>query len=70
MAEVHGNRTSAENARKTGALAESGAENGARGAQEALIAPDLVVVVEAWPPLPATIRAAILAMVRVSSGAD
>jgi hypothetical protein len=31
--------------------------------------PDLAAVVEAWPTLPAAIRAGILAMVKAASGA-
>ncbi len=43
---------------------ESGAECGALGAREALNAPGLAEVVEAWPTLPEAIKAGILAMIR------
>ncbi|RIK78821.1 MAG: hypothetical protein DCC68_14290 [Planctomycetota bacterium] len=63
MAEVHGNRTTAKNAGETGVPIESGAESGALGARTAQFDPDLAAVVDAWPTLPAAIRAGILAMI-------
>lgn len=60
MAEVHGNRTPAENTGKTGAFSESGAESGAIGAQEPAFdvsaAPDLARLIDAWPTLPEAIN--------------
>ena len=47
-------------------MVQSGAESGALGAQNAPFDPDLATVVEAWPGLPAAIKADILAMVQVS----
>jgi len=47
-----------------GASGQSGAESGALGAREAPVDPDLAAVVDAWPTLPAAIKAGILAMVR------
>lgn len=45
---------------------QSGAESGALGAREAPIDPELAAVVDAWPALPAAIKAGILAMVRAA----
>jgi hypothetical protein len=44
-------------------LAQSGAECGALGAQNAPLDPDLAAVVDAWHKLPDAIKAGILAMV-------
>lgn len=41
---------------------QSGAENGALGAQDTWVAPELAAVVDAWPALPTAIKAAILVM--------
>lgn len=46
---------------------QSGAESGARNAQEASIDPDLAAVVEAWPRLPEAIQRAMLALVGTES---
>lgn len=45
-----------------------GAESDALGAQSALIDPELLALVEAWPELPEAIKANILAMVRSHQG--
>jgi hypothetical protein len=45
---------------------QSGAECGARGAQNAPIDPELAAVIDAWPALPAAIKAGILAMIRAA----
>jgi hypothetical protein len=45
---------------------ESGAQSGAPGAPNGPVNPDLVAVVEAWPSLPAALKAGILAMVRAA----
>jgi hypothetical protein len=50
----------------SGVGGESGAESGALGAQNGPVDPDLAAVMEAWPGLPAAIRAGILAMVRAA----
>jgi len=42
---------------------ESGAECGAVAARKAPLDPDLAAVVDAWPALPAAIKAGILAMI-------
>lgn len=68
MAEVHGNRTHAENAGETREAGQSGAECGALGAQNAPLDPDLAAVVDAWPKLPEAIKAGILAMVKAAGG--
>jgi hypothetical protein len=49
-------------------LDQSGAECGALGAQNAPLDPDLAAVVDAWPALPAAIKAGILAMVQAAGG--
>ncbi len=43
--------------------AASGAESGAVGAENASLAHELTVVIEAWPELPQAVRAGIVAMV-------
>jgi hypothetical protein len=43
---------------------QGGAESGARNAREEQLDPDLAAIVNAWPELPAAIRAGILAMIR------
>jgi hypothetical protein len=45
---------------------QSGAESGALGAREAPIDQELAAVVDAWPALPAAIKAGILAMIRAA----
>lgn len=45
---------------------QSGAECGALDARDVEIDPDLATVAEAWPRLPETIKAGILAMVRTT----
>jgi hypothetical protein len=45
---------------------QSGAECGALGARDAPLDPDLAAVVDAWPALPAAIKAGILAMIRAA----
>jgi len=59
-------RTPAENAGKTWVSDQSGAECGALGAQNALIDPDLAMVVKRWAGLPEAVRADILAMVQAA----
>ena len=49
---------------------ESGAECGALYARDVEIDPDLAVVAEAWPLLPETIKAGILAMIRATYGTN
>ena len=70
MAEVHGNRTTTENAGETADSNRGGAESGALGAQhtlpEAPPGPELAAVVEAWPNLPEAIKAGIVAMIRAA----
>ncbi len=44
----------------------SGAESGALDARKVESQPDLAMVIEAWPNLPAAIRAGILAIVRAA----
>lgn len=58
------NRTPQENTEKTGVLDQSGADSGARKAREAALPPELAAVVDAWPTLPAAIKAGVLAMIR------
>jgi hypothetical protein len=47
----------------SGGRDQSGAECGALAAPEASLDPDLAAVVDAWPTLPAAIKAGILAMI-------
>lgn len=69
-----GTRTPLENTGKTGVSDQSGAKSGAVGAQTADFGdsatdpmdPELAAVVDAWPALPAAIKAGILAMVRAA----
>jgi hypothetical protein len=58
------NRTPHENTGKTGVSDQSGAECGALDAPKAPFDPELAAVVDAWPALPAAIKAGILAMIR------
>ena len=58
-----GTRTYAQNSGNSSGLAQSGAECGALGAQNAPLDPDLAAVVDAWHKLPDAIKAGILAMV-------
>jgi hypothetical protein len=53
---------------KTGFFQRSAAESGAGGAENRPLDPDLAVVVQAWPDVPETVRASILAMVRAAAG--
>ncbi len=59
MAEVHGNRTHAENVDNPAVSAQGGAV----GAQNALIDADLAKIIAAWPDLPDAIKTGILAMI-------
>ena len=63
MAEVHGNRTTAENAGKTAIVPQSGAKSGALSAENGSIDPDLEAIVKCWPNLPDPVKANIMAMV-------
>ena len=62
----------AENSGKTRVLAHSGAESGALSVRDGVGLssddPDLRAVVEAWPNLPDTVKAGILAMIRTCQG--
>lgn len=60
MAEVHGIRTNAENAWETASAVQSGAESGALFADSSQFEADLQVVVDAWPTLPADLKASIV----------
>lgn len=64
------NRTYAQNAGNSIASDQSGAQSGALSAREAPLDPELAAVVDAWPALPAAIKAGILAMIRAAGGAD
>ena len=66
MAEVHGNRTPAENAGTNAVPDDGGAESGAVGERHDPAEADLRVVVQSWPKLPANIKADILARVRAA----
>jgi hypothetical protein len=59
-------RTYAPNTGNSSSSDQSGAESGALGAQEATLDPDLAAVVDAWPALPGTIKAGILAIIRAA----
>lgn len=65
QAEVHGNRTKAQDTGETGLSQESGAESGARNAPDD---PRLAAVVAAWPALGEAAKAAILAIVEGPDG--
>jgi hypothetical protein len=67
MAEVHGNRTMAENAGKTVVLPESGAESGALSTDSAENDPGLRLIIERWPELPDALQADILSLVRAAA---
>ena len=56
MAEVHGNRTPAENAGTNAVRDEGGAESGAVGERHDPAEADLRVVVQSWPKLPDNIK--------------
>ena len=64
-----GIRTPLENTGKTGVSDQSGAECGALAAREAPLDPELAAVVDAWPALPAGLRAGILAMIDAAKAA-
>jgi hypothetical protein len=55
-----------ENTGNTEIRNQSGAESGALGAREAPLDPDLLAVVDAWPALPESVKAGILAMIRAT----
>jgi hypothetical protein len=57
----------AEVSGKAGRQPESGAKSGALGAREAPFDAELAAVVEAWPKLPAAIKAGILAIVSAAN---
>jgi hypothetical protein len=59
----------AETPRKQGFSGAGGAESGAVGAREHSADADLQVVVDAWPSLPETAKANILAMIRAATSA-
>ena len=62
-AEVHGNRTIAQNCGKTALSKLSGAECGALGDDSTRLDAGLRDIIHAWPTLPADVRAAVLALV-------
>ena len=57
-----------DSAEKTALSLEGGAKSGAVAPQSGPIDPDLACLIDAWPNLPAPIRAGILAMIRATSG--
>lgn len=59
-----GNEQSADSLGNSHGSGQGGAQSGALYAPKAPIDPDLAAVVDAWPVLPAAIKAGILAMVR------
>ena len=61
--ETAGIELSLKSSGNKGVLNQSGAECGALGARDGGSDPDLAAVVEAWPGLPAAIKAGILAMI-------
>jgi hypothetical protein len=58
-----GIRTTSKNSAKSVDFGQGGAESGALVPEPAAIDPDLAAVVDAWPTLPAAIKAGILAMI-------
>ena len=60
----------AELSRNTEGSQTRDAKSDANGARDALIDPDLSVVIDAWPKLPEAIKAGILAMIRATRDAD
>jgi hypothetical protein len=46
---------------------QSGAESGALGAQSTPQDPGMLAVIDAWPGLPADVRAGILAMIQAAT---
>jgi hypothetical protein len=63
LAERTGREHPADSSGKHEFPVQGGAESGAVDVRESLQAPDLLAVVQAWPMLPASTRAAILAMI-------
>lgn len=67
---MDGNRTLPDNSLAIMDLGNSefpsGAKSGALGAPEAPIDPDLAMIIEAWPTLPESIKAGIVAMIRAA----
>ena len=65
-------RSPRENTGKTGPSeqsgADSGADSGALDAREVPLDSDLAAMVDAWPALPAAIKAGILARIRATGG--
>jgi len=52
---------------KTGILRSGGAESGAVDVTSRLDQPDLQLVIEAWPTLPADVRSEIVALIESSA---
>ena len=67
MAEVHGNRTNAENAGNIAIPDQSGAESGSVGAPNAPLDPNLELVIDRWPALSEAVKADIVALVQRAS---
>lgn len=65
MAEVHGNRTIAENSGKMATVAESGAKSGALPPDSNGIDPDLQAVIDAWPQISPAMKMDILTLIGV-----
>lgn len=63
MAEA-GLETVANSPQKTGNSSRGGAESGAVDARSGAFDPELQTIVDAWPSLPDTVKAGILAMVK------
>ena len=57
----------ADSSNKTAISSTGGAESGALAAQLALVAPELLVIAEAWPSLSETTKVRIMAMVKAAS---